>query len=142
MTRSTSARPYCPSWPRHTGARWVLERALFSCSTCCVDDAAEISRRSAGEMAEGCDVDSGVFAHPGRLGTAELGVDVQRMGVCLVAGVAQRPPADVLEQRVLDVLSDQPGDILLALLPLRGPPTKPRQAAPRPGEGGGGGGAR
>src|SRR3954454_18199206 len=136
MTRSTWARPYCPSWPRHTGARWVLERALFSCSTCCVDDAAEISRRSAGEMAEGCDVDSGVFAHPGRLGTAEPGVDVQRMGVCLVAGVAQRPPADVLEQRLPDVLSGQPGDIPLSLLPLRGPPTTRSHGRLERGDGG------
>src|SRR6185295_11126871 len=77
---------------------------------------------SAGQPAQGRDRDAGVLAHPGRVRAAELGVDVERVRVELVAGAAQRPAAGLLEERVLDVLGDEARDVLLALLPLRGPP--------------------
>ena len=90
------------------------------------------SRRTAvsGSAAQRRDGDAGVLAHPGRVGPAELGVDVERVRVQVVAGPAQRPAAALLEQRVLHVLGDQSGDVLAALLPLGGPPPPGRSPTP------------
>ncbi|MGI8523645.1 MAG: hypothetical protein ACR2K3_10115 [Nocardioides sp.] len=44
------------------------------------------------------------------------------LGFLGLAGQAERPAADGLEQGVLHVLGDQPGDVRRALGPLLGPP--------------------
>ena len=49
-------------------------------------------------------------------------MDVESVRVQDVAGAADRPPPDPLEQCVLHVLGDQAGDVHLALRPLLGPP--------------------
>ena len=72
-----------------------------------------------------------LLAHPDRVGSAEVRLDVERVLRGVAAGLAQRPPAHGLEQRVLDVLGDQPGDVHLALGPLLGPPLRLDTASSR-----------
>ena len=56
------------------------------------------SSPSAREAAQRCDLDAGGLADPDRVGSTELGVDVERVRVELVAGPAQRPASDPLEE--------------------------------------------
>ena len=81
----------------------------------------EVRRRTSRRGRQGGDHVAGLLADPHRVGSAEVGLDVERV-LRARAGQAQRPAAGGLEQRVLDVLGDQPRDVHLALGPLLGPP--------------------
>ena len=62
----------------------------------------------------GATVPARLLAHPLRRRTADVGLDVERvLGLLRVAGQAHRPAPDALEERVLHVLRDQPGDVHL-----------------------------
>ena len=57
-----------------------------------------------------------------RIGSAEVGLDVQGVLLRAPALPAHRPPAALVEELVLDVLGDQPQHVRRAVRPLRQPP--------------------
>src|SRR6478735_10031949 len=89
-------------------------------------------------MAQGSDGLTGLLADPHRVGAAEVGLDVERVLGTLAAD-AHGPASDGLEERVLHVLGDQAGDVLLTLRPLLGPPRPLRHRVLEDGDGFGGG---
>jgi len=83
---------------------------------------------------------TGLLADPHRVGAAEVGLDVERVLGTLAAD-AHGPASDGLEERVLHVLGDQAGDVLLTLRPLLGPPLPLSDRVLEVGGGFGGGAA-
>ena len=74
------------------------------------------------QLAERGDDNPALLAAPARLG-AQLRVNMQFVGVGVVAGDAARPAADLsVQQPVLHVLGNLAGDIRLAVGPFADPP--------------------
>ena len=74
------------------------------------------------QLAERRDHDPALVASPARLGP-ELWIDVQFVGLGLIASDAARPTTDArVQQPVLDVLSNLPGDEGTSVGPFADPP--------------------
>lgn len=73
------------------------------------------------QATQGGDDDAGTFTHPVRVRT-ELGFDPQLVRFERVAGAAQGPASDRVEQVVLHVLGELAGDVRASFRPLFHPP--------------------